>query len=90
MREPTEHAPKLREDLAEEVKTPNAHYNEKALGELPIPNAMIKETFGLHGAAPGSLPREIPEGGQHFQDGFKAKLASQPNSDSIFTLWDWS
>ncbi|PWY77260.1 sterigmatocystin biosynthesis P450 monooxygenase [Aspergillus sclerotioniger CBS 115572] len=58
--------PALQHDLEEEVGRVDPSYNEAALEELPLLNAVIMETLRLYGAAPGSLPRSVPHGGGIF------------------------
>ncbi|OJZ80685.1 hypothetical protein ASPFODRAFT_147321 [Aspergillus luchuensis CBS 106.47] len=58
--------PKLQHDLEEEVSALDPNYNDAALEELPLLNAVITETLRLYGAAPGSLPRGVPNGGATF------------------------
>lgn len=38
-------------------------FSDGALEALPVLNGVIEETLRLYGAAPGSLPRVVPEGG---------------------------
>lgn len=58
--------PKLRADLERELATLQDGWEESQLEALPLLNATITETLRLHGAAPGSLPRSVPDGGATF------------------------
>lgn len=58
--------PKLQRELEEEVNSLSADFDDSALEELPLLNAVIMEALRLYGAAPGALPRETPEGGAKF------------------------
>ncbi|GAB1194129.1 hypothetical protein APSETT444_003370 [Aspergillus pseudonomiae] len=58
--------PNLQRELEEEVNSLSADFNDAALEELPLLNAVIMEALRLYGAAPGALPRETPEGGATF------------------------
>ncbi|RAK99644.1 cytochrome P450 [Aspergillus ibericus CBS 121593] len=58
--------PMLQHDLEEEVSSLDPTYNDAALEELPILNAVLMETLRLYGAAPGSLPRRVLNGGGIF------------------------
>ncbi|KAI1852146.1 hypothetical protein JX265_013117 [Neoarthrinium moseri] len=55
--------PSLRERLEEEVAALSPGFRDQDLEELPLLNAVIDEVLRLYGAAPGSLPRNVPEGG---------------------------
>ncbi|KAE8347348.1 hypothetical protein BDV24DRAFT_173226 [Aspergillus arachidicola] len=58
--------PRLQRELEEEVNSLSADFDDAALEELPLLNAVIMEALRLYGAAPGALPRETPEGGAKF------------------------
>lgn len=54
---------KLRAELAEhQVQDNSPKYAE--ITDLPLLDAVIRETLRLHPAAPSSLPREVPAGGR--------------------------
>ncbi|OQE12812.1 hypothetical protein PENFLA_c062G10566 [Penicillium flavigenum] len=53
----------LRTQLEIELAGLSADFDQAALESLPLLNAAIMETLRLYGAAPGSLPRTVPEGG---------------------------
>ncbi|RHZ67969.1 cytochrome P450 [Aspergillus thermomutatus] len=55
--------PDLQREIEEEVSSLRADFDEAALEELHLLNAVIMETLRLYGAAPGALPRTVPEGG---------------------------
>lgn len=55
--------PTLRKQLEDEVGALKPDYDDATLETLPLLNAVINETLRLYGAAPGSLPRTVPEGG---------------------------
>ena len=54
---------KLQKSLEAEVTKVEEPITDAKLEELPILNAVIKETLRLYGAAPGALPRIVPSGG---------------------------
>ncbi|KAL3473816.1 hypothetical protein BJX99DRAFT_260932 [Aspergillus californicus] len=60
--------PKLRTLLEIELAGLSADFDQAALESLPLLNAAIMETLRLYGAAPGSLPRTVPEGGATLSD----------------------
>ncbi|KAJ5381420.1 cytochrome P450 monooxygenase [Penicillium cataractarum] len=55
--------PTLHAQLENELASLSNNYQETDLELLPSLNATITETLRLYGAAPGSLPRSVPEGG---------------------------
>jgi cytochrome P450 len=54
--------------LEEEVASLPPGFTDEDLEKLPVLNAVIEETLRLYGAAPGGLPRIVPNGGAHMMD----------------------
>lgn len=55
--------PQWQHQLEEEVAVLPADFGDEELEKLPVLNAVIDETLRLYGAAPGGLPRIVPNGG---------------------------
>ena len=55
--------PVIQAKLEDEVGTLGKDYTDSQLENLPYLSAVIAETLRLYGAAPGALPRTVPEGG---------------------------
>ena len=55
--------PGLQRRLEAEVAALAPDFRDDDLEALPLLNSVIEETLRLYGAAPGSLPRVVPEGG---------------------------
>ncbi|KAJ6107577.1 cytochrome P450 [Penicillium sp. IBT 18751x] len=64
--------PKLHADLENELAGTalGGDFDDAALEALILLNAIIIETLRLYGAAPGALPRLVPEGGATFDEYF--------------------
>jgi len=64
--------PDLQRSLEQEIDQAQLRgpLTDAALETLPILSAVIEETLRLYGAAPGTLPRDVPKGGMIFQDHF--------------------
>ncbi|KAJ5826049.1 cytochrome P450 [Penicillium riverlandense] len=58
--------PALRSQLESELANLSDDYLDTDLETLSLLNATIMETLRLYGAAPGSLPRSVPQGGVTF------------------------
>ncbi|KXX81538.1 putative sterigmatocystin biosynthesis P450 monooxygenase STCB [Madurella mycetomatis] len=58
--------PSVKAALLKELATlPIDGFGDQELKELPYLNAVIEETLRLYGAAPSSLPRDVPPGGAY-------------------------
>lgn len=55
--------PELQRELEAEVAGIEGDVTDVVCEGLPILNAVIDESLRLYGAAPGSMPRSVPEGG---------------------------
>lgn len=56
--------PDVKAALLKELATlPSDGFGDRELKELPYLNAVIEEALRLYGAAPSSLPRDVPPGG---------------------------
>jgi len=56
--------PELQKQVQEQLKGIPDRFSDSVLEKLPFLNAVIEETLRLYGAAPGSLPRTVPQGGR--------------------------
>lgn len=55
--------PDLHTRLVEELRSVGDQFDDSALKELPLLNAVIQEARRLYGAVPGNLPRVVPPSG---------------------------
>lgn len=58
--------PRVKTRLIEELKGLPAYPSGEQLENLPYLNNVIQENFRLNPGVPGSLPRDVPEGGVKF------------------------
>jgi len=55
--------PSAKKALEDELQSVDVETVDAELEKLPVLNAIIDEALRLYGAAPGSLPRVVPQGG---------------------------
>lgn len=55
--------PQLRTQVEAEIATLPENYTDADIEALPLVSAVIEENLRLYGAAPGMLPRIVPDGG---------------------------
>ncbi|EMR72937.1 putative cytochrome p450 protein [Eutypa lata UCREL1] len=58
--------PDIKKQLLEELNMLSEDFTDRDLKALPYMNRVIDETLRLYSAAPGGLPRSVPEGGATF------------------------
>jgi cytochrome P450 len=78
--------PSLLSTIVAEVKSLPPQSGDKELEDLPALNAAMEETLRLYGAAPGALPRVVPEGGVTFADGKYFLPAGTTVSTQAYTM----
>jgi hypothetical protein len=60
--------PSIKQKLQEKVDALSPGFSRKEANALPYLGMVVKETLRLYGAAPGSLPRTVPQGGRNLGD----------------------
>lgn len=60
--------PSIKQKLQEKVDALSPGFSRKEANALPYLGMVVKETLRLYGAAPGSLPRTVPQGGRNLED----------------------